>query len=243
MQACQIVSKVLAPSSLDKSSTDLKRNHHKNSLKPRFSLPNNCSLVPPKFYNHLKPHHLSRTTLLKPPMAAATSPSTRPSTALPAGTTEETLTFINPNGERLVGIFVDTGSPNVVILCHGYMANYTFCQFPALASGLAAAGFSSFRFDHPCAYRGQSELKGDYKMGNHDDEVADMAAAAEYLRKEKGATVLALLGHSKGGTNVIKYAAERGDIPNMINLSGRFCVRDGVLQRVGIKKAFCLPGE
>ncbi len=134
-----------------------------------------------------------------------------------------------------MGIFVDTGSPHVVILCHGYMANYTFCQFPALAAGLAEAGFSSFRFDHPCAFRGQSELKGDFKMGNHDDEVADMAAAAEFLRKEKGLTVLALLGHSKGGTNVIKYAAERGDIPNMINLSGRFCVRDGVLQRVRSK--------
>ncbi|KAG7671270.1 hypothetical protein Ndes2526B_g02252 [Nannochloris sp. 'desiccata'] len=164
----------------------------------------------------------------------ASSSSSRPSTILPTGTREDKLTFTNPKGERLVGIFVDTGSQNVVILCHGYMANYTFCQFPALAAGLAAAGFSSFRFDHPCAYRGQSELKGDFKMGNHDEEVADMAAAAEFLRKEKGLTVLALLGHSKGGTNVIKYAAEVGDIPNMINLSGRFCVRDGVLQRFGM---------
>ena len=161
--------------------------------------------------------------------------SARPSTMLPAGTTEQKLSFTNPKGERLVGIFVDTGSRHVVILCHGYMANYTFCQFPALAAGLAAAGLSSFRFDHACAYRGQSELKGDFKMGNHDEEVADMAAAAEFLRKEKKLTVLALLSHSKGGTNVIKYAAEIGDIPNMINLSGRFCVRDGVLQRVSLK--------
>jgi len=164
---------------------------------------------------------------------ASASP-TGPSITLPTGTHEEKLAFTNPNGERLTGIFVDAGSQNVVILCHGYMANYTRCQFPALAAGLAAAGFNSFRFDHPCAYRGRSERRGDFKMGNHDDEVADMAAAADFLRKEKGLTVVALLGHSKGGTNVIKYAATVGDIPNMINLSGRFCVRDGTLQRVSL---------
>ena len=106
------------------------------------------------------------------------------------------------------------------------------CNFPAIAAGLAAAGLSSFRFDHPCAWRGESELHGPFLMGNHDDEVADMQAAAEFMRNEHGQMVIALLGHSKGGTNVIQYAAQLGDIPKVINLSGRFFVRQGVLQRV-----------
>ena len=33
--------------------------------------------------------------------------------------TEEKLFFTNPKGERLVGLLFDTGSEDVVILCHG----------------------------------------------------------------------------------------------------------------------------
>jgi pimeloyl-ACP methyl ester carboxylesterase len=216
------------------SSTSDRTKYPNLKQKPLSLLPKNCALGSHIFCYHYKLQHRSRTTLLKPPMAASGSSAARPSITLPEGTTEQKLSFTNPKGERLVGLFVDTScSANVVILCHGYMANYNFCQFAALAAGLAEAGISSFRFDHPCAYHGQSELKGNFRMGNHDEEVADMAAAAEYLRKEKGLTVLALLGHSKGGMNVVKYAAEIGDIPNMINLSGRFAVRDGILQRFG----------
>lgn len=165
-------------------------------------------------------------------MYAANRSQAALSKTLPNGVTEHKLTFKNPKGELLVGYFVDTGSSKVVLLCHGYMANHTMCNFPALAAALAAVGLSSFRFDHPCAWRGESEIHGPFLMGNHDDEVADMGAAAEFMRKEHGQTVVALLGHSKGGTNVIQYAAEVGDIPKIINLSGRFFVRQGVLQRV-----------
>lgn len=49
---------------------------------------------------------------------------------MPAGTAfkEDKLSFLNAKGERLVGRLVDTGSPEVVILCHGYVANMQFCQ-------------------------------------------------------------------------------------------------------------------
>jgi glycerol-3-phosphate dehydrogenase len=68
-------------------------------------------------------------------------------------------------------------------------------------------------------------------MGNHDDEVADMAAAAALMRS-RNKRVVCLLGHSKGGTNVVQYAATIGDIANVINLAGRFDVKAGVMQRV-----------
>ena len=44
-----------------------------------------------------------------------------PAEAAPAGAAaeERELSFVNPNGERLVGKLLDTGSQHVVILCHG----------------------------------------------------------------------------------------------------------------------------
>jgi solute carrier family 25 (adenine nucleotide translocator) protein 4/5/6/31 len=34
--------------------------------------------------------------------------------------------------------------------------------------------------------------------------------------------VAGLLGHSKGGTDVVLYAAKYDDIPRVVNVSGRF---------------------
>ncbi|GAB4816644.1 hypothetical protein N2152v2_003690 [Parachlorella kessleri] len=109
----------------------------------------------------------------------------------------------------------------------------SYCQFPLLAAGLAQAGISCFRFDHAMAINSESERKGPFLMGNHDDEVADMHAAVQFMHS-RGKRVTCLLGHSKGGINVVLYGARHGgDVPKLVNLSGRFRVRDGVLQRFG----------
>lgn len=107
---------------------------------------------------------------------------------------EVELSFVNPRGERLVGRLVDTGSEGVVLLCHGYVANLSMCQFPLLAARLAAAGVSSFRFDHACAIHSASERRGPFLMGNHEEEVGDMRAAVDFMRS-RGKRVLCLLGH------------------------------------------------
>ena len=107
---------------------------------------------------------------------------------------EHHLSFLNSKGEGLVGVLLDTGSTDVVVLAHGYVANLSMCQFPRLASKLAEAGISSFRFDHPCAVYTQSERHGPMLMGNHEDEVADMACAVDFLRS-RGKRVVCLLGH------------------------------------------------
>lgn len=70
-----------------------------------------------------------------------------------------------------------------------------------------------------------------------------MAAAVEFMAA-RGKRVLCLLGHSKGGINVVLYGARHCGgagggssgalaLPKLVNLSGRFCTRDGVLQRFG----------
>lgn len=149
-----------------------------------------------------------------------------------AGCAEAELSFVNPRGERLCGLLLDTGSPEVVLLCHGYIANYNMCQFPVVAATLAQANISSFRFDHAMAYTSKSERKSPFLMGNHQDEVRDYKCAVEFM-SSIGKKVVCILGHSKGGINTIIYAATHSDVPKMINLSGRFKVKDGVLQRFG----------
>jgi uncharacterized protein len=120
------------------------------------------------------------------------------------------------------------------------------CQFPLLALALASAGVSSFRFDHPMAYRSKSQRKGPFLMGNHDAEVADYVSAVDFITNQLHGSndkkkVTCLLGHSKGGINVILYAAKylnssssSNTLPTkLVSLSGRFRVKDGILQRFG----------
>ena len=161
-----------------------------------------------------------------------------PPGALPPGASERRVEFSNAKGEVLVGTLVDTGAAGVALICHGYMANKDMCKFPALAAALAAAGVSSLRFDHACAWRGESQRAGPFLMGNHEDEVQDMQAASSFLR-DQGRRVLALVGHSKGGTNVLRHAALVGDIPRVVWLAGRFRVRDGTLARVSRHTGVC----
>ncbi len=40
-------------------------------------------------------------------------------------------------------------------------------------------------------------------------------------------------GHSKGGDDVILYASKYGDVPIVVNISGRFWLDRGVAQRFG----------
>ncbi len=49
----------------------------------------------------------------------------------------------------------------------------------------------------------------------------DIRATVEYLRAQ-GKKVSGLVGHSKGGTGVILYAAAFDDIPRVVNIAGRF---------------------
>lgn len=145
---------------------------------------------------------------------------------------ERKLEFVNDKGETLVGTLLDTGSSNVVLMCHGYLSNRNSCRFGEIASALASAGLSSFRFDHANSLFGLSKRIGRFRMGNHGEEVSDIHHAVQLLQSQ-GKNVTCLLGHSKGGTNVLKYAAEWGDVPRVINLAGRFRVQEGLEQRFG----------
>eukprot|EP00455_Lapot_gusevi_P031656 TRINITY_DN3440_c0_g1_i1.p1 TRINITY_DN3440_c0_g1~~TRINITY_DN3440_c0_g1_i1.p1 ORF type:complete len:169 (+),score=33.72 TRINITY_DN3440_c0_g1_i1:427-933(+) len=57
------------------------------------------------------------------------------------------------------------------------------------------------------------------------------------MLREQGYEVVALIGHSMGGNIVLLYAAQFDDIPQIINLSGRFELDKGIYEKFSPKDA------
>ncbi|KAF8670986.1 hypothetical protein HU200_050259 [Digitaria exilis] len=64
------------------------------------------------------------------------------------------------------------------------------------------------------------------------EEADDLHSVVSYLYQEKY-HVTAVVGHSKGGSVVVLYASIYGDVPMVVNLSGRFYLEKGVEERLG----------
>eukprot|EP00879_Flechtneria_rotunda_P006261 GHRR01006580.1.p1 GENE.GHRR01006580.1~~GHRR01006580.1.p1 ORF type:complete len:331 (+),score=107.37 GHRR01006580.1:101-1093(+) len=141
--------------------------------------------------------------------------------------------FTNACGLKLSGTYTRStsmpGSRQCIILCHGYCSHKEGFQLPALANGLAAAGYNSLRFD----FQGNGDSEGAFRFANYTGEAADVQAAKQYLEQQESQEVAALLGHSKGGSVVILYASIYADIPLIINVAGRFWMDQGITARFG----------
>ena len=58
-----------------------------------------------------------------------------------------------------------------------------------------------------------------------------MRAGVEWLGAQ-GLRAIGLLGHSKGGSAVVLYAAKYDDVPRVVNVSGRFDMKRGALPQL-----------
>jgi len=76
------------------------------------------------------------------------------------------------------------------------------------------------------------ESEGEFHYGNYRKEADDLHSVVSYLHQEKY-DVTAILGHSKGGSVVVLYAPIYGDVPMVVNLSGRFYLEKGVEEHLG----------
>ncbi|KAB5514201.1 hypothetical protein DKX38_028107 [Salix brachista] len=99
----------------------------------------------------------------------------------------------NKHGEKLVGLLHDTGSNEIVILCHGFRSTKENDTMVNLANALGKEGTSSFRFD----FSGNGESEGSFAYGNYWREADDLHAVMEHFRGASRA-ISAILGHSKG---------------------------------------------
>ncbi|RYR30142.1 hypothetical protein Ahy_B01g054972 isoform A [Arachis hypogaea] len=106
---------------------------------------------------------------------------------------QQRIVVPNKHGEKLVGIFHDSGSKDVVVLCHGFRSTKEATSIVNLAAAFENARISSFRFD----FSGNGESDGTFQYGHYWKEADDLHAVTQYFRG-LNRVVAAIVGHSKG---------------------------------------------
>ncbi|CAH8267785.1 unnamed protein product [Arabidopsis lyrata] len=144
------------------------------------------------------------------------------------GIQEQRIVIPNGHNQKLVGLLHETGSTEVVVLCHGFRSNKNNQIMNNVAAVIEKEGISAFRFD----FSGNGESEGSFYYGNYNHEADDLHSVIQYFTN-KNRVVPIILGHSKGGDVVLLYASKYHDVRNVINLSGRYDLKKGIRERLG----------
>ncbi|KFK27517.1 hypothetical protein AALP_AA8G393500 [Arabis alpina] len=141
---------------------------------------------------------------------------------------QQKIVIPNNHNEKLVGLLHETGSKEVVVLCHGFRSNKNNQTMNSVAAAIEKEGISAFRFD----FSGNGESEGSFYYGNYNHEADDLRSVIQHF-SNINRVVPIILGHSKGGDVVLLYASKYHDIRNVINLSGRYDLKRGMAERLG----------
>ncbi|XP_076909517.1 uncharacterized protein LOC143566800 [Bidens hawaiensis] len=109
------------------------------------------------------------------------------------GIKEEKIVIKNNCREKLVGLLHETGSKEIVIVCHGFQGTKEYSMMAELCIALEKQGISAFRFD----FSGNGESEGSFEFGNYRKEVDDLKAVIRHFT-EANRAVSAIIRHSKG---------------------------------------------
>ncbi|XP_022639670.1 uncharacterized protein LOC106769539 isoform X2 [Vigna radiata var. radiata] len=141
---------------------------------------------------------------------------------------QQKIIITKKNDSKLVGILHQSGTEEIVILCHGLRSTKEDTIMINLASALENAGVSSFRFD----FSGNGESDGSFEFGHYWREVDDLHDVIQHFHRANRIVTL-IIGHSKGGGVVLLYASKYHDIKTVINISGRYDLKAGIEERLG----------
>ncbi|XP_031383366.1 uncharacterized protein LOC116197373 isoform X1 [Punica granatum] len=187
-----------------------------------------------------KTHNSPSFSTNQAPVLVSSINSSKKKTTTPAGrspilrmaqnpvTKQQKVVIPNKHGERLVGVLHETGSKEIVILCHGFISNKEDTTMVNLAVVLEKEGITAFRFD----FAGNGESEGTFEYGNYWREAEDLRSVVEHFKAENR-DIPAVVGHSKGGGVVLLYASKYHDIGAVVNISGRYNMEGGVKERLG----------
>ncbi|KAI3814482.1 hypothetical protein L1987_14122 [Smallanthus sonchifolius] len=194
-------------------------------------IPSNL-IIAPKFHS-IKKSPLSATLTssrrrIKLKMAAGDSTATSANLDQNLGAEQQKIIIQNSCGEKLVGLLHETGSKEIVILCHGFQGTKEYSMMVELSFALEKQGISAFRFD----FSGNGESEGTFEFGNYRKEVDDLHAVTQHFTAANR-VVSAIIGHSKGGNVVVLYASLHHDIPTVVHVSGRYKMDRGIEERLG----------
>ena len=119
--------------------------------------------------------------------------------------TRQRITFANDRGEQLAAALELPDRPPraFALFAHCFTCGKDIAAATRISRTLAANGLAVLRFD----FTGLGGSEGDFANTNFSSNVADLLAAAEFLRTEHAAPQL-LIGHSLGGTAVLAAAPE-----------------------------------
>ncbi|KAL8223328.1 hypothetical protein R6Q57_018803 [Mikania cordata] len=145
------------------------------------------------------------------------------------GIQQQKVIIQNNCGEKLVGLLHETGSKEIVVLCHGFQSTKEYSMMVELCLALEKQGISAFRFD----FSGNGESEGSFEFGNYRKEVDDLHAVIQHFTAANHG-VSAIIGHSKGGNVVVLYASLHHNIPTIVHVSGRYKMDRGIEDRLGI---------
>ena len=115
------------------------------------------------------------------------------------------VSFENNEGHKLAALLdlPEGGQPIAyALLAHCFTCSKDDKGVTRISKALAAEGIAVLRFD----FTGLGDSEGDFADTTFSSNVADLVAAAEYMKREFEAPAL-LIGHSLGGAAVIHAAA------------------------------------
>ena len=126
------------------------------------------------------------------------------------------VTFAGSDGTTLSGrLELPGGTPRAwALFAHCFTCSKQSKAAAFIGAALAARGIAVLRFD----FTGLGASEGDFADTNFSSNVADLAAAADYLRREYQAPQL-LIGHSLGGAAVIAAAADIAEVRAVVTLN------------------------
>ena len=115
------------------------------------------------------------------------------------------ITFDSDRGEKLSGLLdLPAGAPRAFALfAHCFTCSKNIKAAGNISQSLTDAGIAVLRFD----FTGLGQSEGEFAETNFSSNVADLLAAARFLKAEHQAPAI-LVGHSLGGTAVLQAAPE-----------------------------------
>ena len=128
----------------------------------------------------------------------------------------ERLEFAGAGGHKLAARL---DAPDGAVRAHALFAHCFTCGKDAIAASriaqaLSEHGIAVLRFD----FAGLGASEGEFADTNFSSNVADLVAAADYLRAAHGAPRL-LVGHSLGGAAVLAAAADIAEARAVVTLA------------------------
>lgn len=118
------------------------------------------------------------------------------------------LTFKGSQGHKLVARLDSPTNPDAYVLfAHYFTGNKDISPLSRISRALNKENIALFRFD----YTGLGDSEGDFANTNFSSNIADLIAAANFMRKNYEAPKI-LVGHSLGGTAAIAAASEIPEI-------------------------------